>query len=338
MRWRKCTWVSCRKASRTQQRFNERGMRTKQALVVILGVALVALLRLSPKAVDMGNPVILVQPPPEDTNCYPASSNVLCDPEPGPVFLSTGATNQCNPDAMIVAWAAYTNLPGTVTTTITYSNPACPALVTTNEVSSVSLTNWWEATGGAVPSSGPGLGASFALINCGGGTVYFHITYSNAPPCSNAMTISTSVDYAIDAACGHHESGEDISLGRGMSCGSTNWPWGPTNSLCGDSFSLACTDRILHAYVNGVECGYCPYDPSLWTAVYTFCQCKARLKETQFSVVDTGPANPTFGQGQYWRRTCTNGCTHLCYVVTSWGTNSDRSIYPIGITNAPCGN
>ncbi len=73
MRWRKCTWVSCRKASRTQQRFNERGMRTKQALVVILGVALVALLRLSPKAVDMGNPVILVQPPPEDTNCYPAS-------------------------------------------------------------------------------------------------------------------------------------------------------------------------------------------------------------------------------------------------------------------------
>jgi hypothetical protein len=49
-------------------------MRTRQALLVILGIALVALLKFSPKAVDMGNPVILNQPRPEDTNCYPAST------------------------------------------------------------------------------------------------------------------------------------------------------------------------------------------------------------------------------------------------------------------------
>jgi len=313
-------------------------MQTKQALVVILGIALVVLLGLSPKAVDMGNPVILNQPPPEDTNCYPASTNVLCAPEPAPVFLSTGVTNQCDPNAMIVAWATYTNLPGTVTTTITYSNPACPALVSTQEVSSIIVTNWWDATGPAVPSSGPGLGASFALTNCGGGTVYFYLTYSNAPPCSNALTISASIDYAVDRACAHHPGGNVNWACRTNVCGSTNWDCGATNSLCGDPFGVICQDRHVSVLTPGGECGRCDYSSSLWIASYTFCLCKALIIQTHFSVVDVGPTSPIYGEGMHWDWICGVGCTNTCYEVLRWGQNPDGTIYPITITNVPCAN
>jgi hypothetical protein len=292
-------------------------MRTKQVLVIIFAMALVVLLRLSPKAVDMGNPVILNQPPPEDTNCYPASTNVLCAPEPGPVFLSTGVTNQCDPDAMIVAWATYTNVPGTVTTTITYSNPACPALVSTQEVSSIIVTNWWEATGAAVPSSGPGLGASFALTNCGGGTVYFYLTYSNAPPCSNATTIPTSIDYAIEADCSRHNPGSEIRV-PGSYCCTTNsdwWLW--TNSLCGDSFNIVCLAGAIAVTTPGGPCGVCPYESSRWDAWYTFCLCRAKIMTTRFDVVDTGTNSPTRGQGTSWVWTCGSSCTSSNFVVGS---------------------
>jgi hypothetical protein len=294
-------------------------MQTKKTLAPVVAASLLVLLILSAKSADMANPPLLIQPPPQDTNCYPAGTNVLCDPEPAPQFLSVTVTNQCAAGAMILANATYTNVPGTITTTITYSNTACPPLVSTNAVSSAILTNWWEATGDAVPSSGAGLGASFSPPNnCSGGTVYFYITYSNAPPCSNHLTIQTSIAWACDCDCTHHIPGVGNEIPfLGVCGGGSSYPPWSTNSLCGDTFSIECDGAQVHAASPGGPCGVCPYPRSEIRAWYTFCLCKAKIMETRFDVVDTGPSSPTRGQGSSSVWTCTTSCTISNFTVGS---------------------
>jgi hypothetical protein len=227
-------------------------MQTKQALVVVVGTALLVLLTLSPKAVDMTNPPRIPNHPPVDTNCYPVSTNVVCDPEPGPQFLSVTVSNQCVAAAMIVATATYTNVPGTVTTTITYSNGSCPPLVTTNTVSSAILTNWWTATGGAVPSSGGGLGASFSPTNCGGGTIFFYLTYSNAPPCSNHLTIQTSIGWSCDCDCRHHILNPTPLSPGTQSCGGITWTGQVFTTACGNPKSSPRDVQRRNGWSHGV--------------------------------------------------------------------------------------
>src|ERR1035437_4273436 len=53
-------------------------MQTKQALVIVVGMALLVLLTLSPKAVDMSNPPRIDNHTPANTNCYTASLSTNC--------------------------------------------------------------------------------------------------------------------------------------------------------------------------------------------------------------------------------------------------------------------
>ena len=281
----------------------------------------------------MPNLPLLRNNPTPNTNCYPASTNVVCgDPTPGPQFLSVTETNQCVAGAMILATATYTNIPGSNTITITYSNAdLCPPLVTNYPVSAVILTNWWDA--GFTNRSG--LTASFSPPDCTGGTIYFYITYSNAPPCTNG-TVGTSIGWSCDCDCTHHLSGVDQPAGVGMVCRPTdNWTCCATNSLCGSSFSLSC-DGSVHLNGPAGECGHCPYPHSIWSASYAFCQCKAVIMKTQFSVLDNYPGDATFGHWKIQTWACATQCVSQCYQVLTWYTNSEGIMLPLTTTNVAC--
>ena len=306
-------------------------------------MGLLLLLTFRPKAVDMPNLPLLRNNPTPNTNCYPASTNVVCgDPTPGPQFLSVTVTNQCVAGAMIVATATYTNIPGSNTITITYSNAdLCPALVTTYPVSSIIQTNWWEATGDAVPASGSGLAASFDATNCGAGTVYFHIVYSNAPPCTNG-TVSTSIGWGCDCTCTHHTL-DPTPLMPPMppgitSCGqlSGQWTGAVVVTYCGNTAQLTCGDCsainphvsgscCANLLVNGQSVGHCLYEPSgISAANYWKCFCGARIMKSLWTVDELSPpqAGPCANCWYTITWNCTNGLSDpLCY----WPDNKPRT-------------
>jgi hypothetical protein len=249
-------------------------------------------------------------PPPTDTNCYPVGTNVVCSPEPAPQFLSVTESNQCVAGAMIVALATYTNIPGLVTTTITYSNGACPPLVTNATVYSAILTNWWDAG----CANGSGLAAAFSPTNCGGGTINFYITYSNAPPCSNHTTIQTNIAWNCDCDCRHHilnPSPLTPPTPPGItSCGQSSGQWVGTNVilLCaGNTAQLTCgscsaiNPNVQGAYcmnflINGASAGHCLYEPSLISDYsYYKCMCGAVIMKSHWEVTEGSP--PLFGPG-----------------------------------------
>lgn len=302
-----------------------RKMHLKQ---VVPALALLVLLAMSGKAQDNGNP-------PED--CTPTGTNIVCAPEPGPQFLSVTVTNQCVAGAMIVATATYTNVPGMVTTTITYDDPdLCPDEVTNHPVSSTILTNWWTATGGAVPSSGPGLGTFFDVTNCGGGTVYFYITYSNPPPCSNATTISTSIGWNCDCDCHHHNEGDGFTW-EDIWCPLTGEGWDrQAIDTCGEQYGPYCNGAV-HLTRPGGECGRCIYEWSHWVAYVWRCECHAMIVRSRFNVSSNNTTNSTFGQGIVSSWSCSSGtCSNWCYTVLSWQTNSLGVLVPLTVSERSC--
>ena len=315
--------------------FSGKGGNRSAIVSILLGCALLMLFIRWAVHAQPGerNPLFLIE---STNNCVPVSTNVVCAPEPGPQFLSATATNQCA-HPMILANATCTNIPGMVITTITYSNNACPPLVTTQQVSSAILTNWWAATGTADPWTHPGLGAAFDVTDCEGGTVDFFITYSNSPPCgSNTTTISKSVDYALDRDCTNHFSGPDEPAG-GMGCRpGDSWMCCETNSLCGDSFNLTC-DGSVHLNGPGGECGHCPYPHTYWSASFAFCLCRAKIMKTFFSVYDWAEGDTTYGhwKKQWWF--CAGSCSNQCYTVLTWSTNSQGVPEPLTSTTNACG-
>jgi hypothetical protein len=274
----------------------------------------------SARADQLHNPIV-------DTNCYPVSTNVVCALAPYAQFLSVAATNQCVAGAMIVATATYTNVQGTVTRTINYSNDSvCPPLVTNYTVSSAILTNWWDAG----CANGSGLTASFSPTNCGGGTVSFYLTYSNPSPCTDTTTITTNITYSVDSNCTHHIAGDEEEPPSLPTCNNftTNgYPWS-TNSLCGDSFSVTCVNGTVHLTGPGGECGVCRFLPSSWRASYTFCRCKAKICATHFGVADTGTNNATYGLLVSSDWGCGHLCTNTCFTVLTWAVDPNGIVYP----------
>lgn len=262
-------------------------------------------------------------PPPADTNCYPASTNVACSPEPTPQFLSVTESNQCVAGAMIVASATYTNIPGTVTTTITFTNANCPPVVSNATVYSAIVTNWWDAG----CTNGGGLSATFSPPNCAGGTINFYITYSNAPPCSNHATIQASVGWSCDCVCAHHKLNQsphsppmppDIT-----NCESSSGQWTGTNVvlLCpGNTAQLTCGscsainpgvegDYCANFLINGASAGHCLYDPSrISDYSYYKCMCGAMIMMSTWAVTEGSP--PKFGPGAGCGYSITWTCEH----------------------------
>jgi hypothetical protein len=266
-------------------------------------------------------------PPPADTNCYPASTNVICSPEPTPQFLSVTESNQCVAGAMIVASATYTNIPGTVTTTITFSNANCPPVVSNVTVYSAILTNWWDAG----CTNGGGLSAAFSPTNCGGGTISFYITYSNAPPCSNHLTIQTSIGWSCDCDCTHHILNPTPLSPGTQSCDGITWSGQLFTTACGNTAQLTCTPcgsyHCLTFLVNGANVGHCPYLPSLWEAKYYRCQCGAVIMKSYWDVKEDSPPiiGPGVNCGYNISWDCTNGLSApYCY----WADGSPRTCGP----------
>ena len=162
-------------------------MRTKQVLVVIFAMALVVLLRLSPKAVDMGNPVILVQPPPEP----PDWCEVVHAPA-GEMYFTNIVIWPESPACLGTPLSAWPNMGQSCDDAITviHRTPPNEDIWSTNPLCPYSITNWYELSGpGGLHLSGEGLFVPFTPTNCGQVTVTFHEVWTNSNPCgyTNAM-------------------------------------------------------------------------------------------------------------------------------------------------------
>jgi hypothetical protein len=180
-------------------------MQTKHTLVVAVGAALLALLTLSPKAVDMDNPPLLIQPPPQDTNCYPASVTTNCEAGSFTLVITNYTPFLCIGSAASAS-ADPTNTPWRIVITTTYTNstggstPNCPPTYVTNEVSTALGPGWWVATGpGNFTAGGNGLTASFTPTNTGEGEIWFHQQYMNPVPCVTVSTTSQHTSFYVCA-------------------------------------------------------------------------------------------------------------------------------------------
>ena len=186
-------------------------------------------------------------PPPsvETTNCVQASSSGECLVN-GSISLvaPTNSPLVCMGSAVSLS-ATYLVSTGLVEVTTTYTNAgnsgadACPN-TTTNVPSIPGIASaTWDAHVGSFSTNGTGLTAAFTPTDCGSGTVYFHLSYSNSAPCD------TSVTGAPDVQGGFTVYGFNITDSSGKSISSANSNnvvivgqyIGLTMQTCGSTFS-----------------------------------------------------------------------------------------------------
>src|ERR1035437_10155060 len=150
-------------------------MQTKQALVVVVGTALLVLLTLSPKAVDMTNPPRIPNHPPQDTNCYTAYTTTNCTE--GSITLANLAVVPAEGCVGIARNAVWSPEPSNgvvvVITTCTNANGGsctnCPA-PQTNAYEPTLLSYSWTVGGvQATPASGEGASVTFVPNSAGTG-------------------------------------------------------------------------------------------------------------------------------------------------------------------------
>ena len=124
------------------------------------------------------------------TNCTEASDTLWPGTVNGP--CSHGGAN-----LPVTASASDNLVDGKIVVTITYTGTNCPTnSITTNSVPPTVITNWWTVTGVfAIPSSGPGLSASFTPCP-GNGSVNFFEKWQHICDTNTSMA-STQANFTI---------------------------------------------------------------------------------------------------------------------------------------------
>ena len=118
------------------------------------------------------------------TNCTTEASLSLLLTPPDPIFTCVGV-------GLILPAVSNVVTTGQVTTATTFSD--CSTTNISSDTISTTISNWMVV-------SGPAAGANGQLVvptNCGGGTVVFHQTWSNASPCSSSGDATASVNYTV---------------------------------------------------------------------------------------------------------------------------------------------
>jgi hypothetical protein len=177
-------------------------MQTKRVLATVIGVGLLALLVSSARSADMANPPLLIQPPPQDTNCYTASTTTNCiEGSITLVGLSVIPAEGCVGQARSATWSVVpSNGVVVITTTCTNAQGVsctnCPGPQTNEYVPGVLSYSWTVAGVDATPSSGNSDYISF--VPNAAGTGVFTLTATWQKICTNDTTTSTaSADFTV---------------------------------------------------------------------------------------------------------------------------------------------